>query len=281
MTLALAPLLAGLRWNPTVRGILFPSIMFVILCGSAYLILATNLGNRLGFLIANAALWGWIALMSVAWMIYAIGPKGREPSWRGLEVVQNTANAQDKHVPSIPSTPGKATPSGWKDVKEGSPTRGDASAAIDAYLKAKTSVGGAQLIPAKGEMVYAAVNAYEQGGDQYFKIRPRLIHGEAWYNPANYRWLGIFHGRRLYAEQIQFYKKTARDLVFKDASGKPVIDPSTTYTVVAYRDLGSRRQPPFVVFLSSGALFALCCLTLHKRDKKVMVAMASLKPARA
>ena len=70
MTLALAPIVAGLRWNPTVRGILFPSIMFLILCGSSYFIMATNMGNRLGFLVANAALWGWLCLMSIVWMLY-------------------------------------------------------------------------------------------------------------------------------------------------------------------------------------------------------------------
>ena len=282
MTLALAPIIAGLRWNPTVRGILFPSIMFLILCGSSYFIMATNMGNRLGFLVANAALWGWVCLMSIVWMMYGIGPKGRPPSWKGVEAIQNTANAQDSHVRNLSNTPtAKKAPNGWRLVPEGSGTRGDASAAVDAYIKAKTSAGGVQLVdPAATEVQYASVAAFETGGDQYLKVRPRKIPGGDWFNPADYRWMGIFHGRRLYVEQIQFYKKDASGAVAKDAKGNPIVDPSATWSVVEYRNLGSLRQPPFVVFLSSLVLFSVCCVSLHKRDKKVMKAM-SLIPARA
>ena len=46
-----------------------------------YLILATNLGARLGILVALAGLSGWIMLMGLIWMIYGIGLKGPEPSW--------------------------------------------------------------------------------------------------------------------------------------------------------------------------------------------------------
>lgn len=282
MTLALAPIVAGLRWNPTIRGILFPAIMFLILCGGSYLIMATNMGNRLGFLVANAALWGWMCMMAVVWMLYGIGPKGRTPSWKGIEAIQNTANAQDQHVRQLSNTPSATeAPKGWRLVPEGSGTRGDASAAVDAYLKAKTDAGGVQLVDsAATEVLYKGVAAFETGGDQYLKLIPRKESGGDWYNPSDYRWMGIFHGRRLYAEQIQFYKQNAAGAVAKDADGDPILDPSTTWTVVQYRDMGSLRQPPFIVFLSSGVLFAVCCMSLHKRDKKVMKAM-SLTPARA
>ena len=56
-------------------------LAIVTLCGSVYLILATNLGARLGILIALAGLSGWIMLMGLIWMIYGIGLKGPEPSW--------------------------------------------------------------------------------------------------------------------------------------------------------------------------------------------------------
>ena len=47
-------------------------LAIVTLCGSVYLILATNLGARLGILIALAGLSGWIMLMGLIWMIYGI-----------------------------------------------------------------------------------------------------------------------------------------------------------------------------------------------------------------
>ncbi len=68
-------------------------ISVVTFCGSVYLLLATNLGARLGFLVALTGLAGWMALMGIIWMIYGIGLKGPEPSWEaipGRTVLQDT-----------------------------------------------------------------------------------------------------------------------------------------------------------------------------------------------
>ena len=43
-------------WSPFIRGILVVLIGVGVLCGSVYLLLATNLGARLGFLVAMAGL---------------------------------------------------------------------------------------------------------------------------------------------------------------------------------------------------------------------------------
>ena len=67
-----------------------PSRLF---CGSIYLLLATNLGARLGFLVALTGLAGWMTLMGIVWMIYGIGLKGPDPSWKavpGRTVLQDT-----------------------------------------------------------------------------------------------------------------------------------------------------------------------------------------------
>ena len=64
-----------------------------LFCGSIYLILGTNLGARLGFLVALTGLAGWMSLMGIIWMIYGIGLKGPEPSWAevpGRTVLQDT-----------------------------------------------------------------------------------------------------------------------------------------------------------------------------------------------
>jgi hypothetical protein len=45
------------------------------------------------------------------------------------------------------------------------------------------------------------------------------------------------------------------------------------------RDLGSRRQPPFVIFLCSFVLLTLSLFNLHRRDKQVMAAMAQFAKA--
>ena len=46
--------LAGISWDPEIRGILIVAVGAAVLMGSVYLLLATNLGNRLGFMVALA-----------------------------------------------------------------------------------------------------------------------------------------------------------------------------------------------------------------------------------
>ena len=58
-------------WAPEIRGILFVTIGVVALCGSVYLLLGTNLGFRLGFLVAMAGLFGWLLILGMVWLTYA------------------------------------------------------------------------------------------------------------------------------------------------------------------------------------------------------------------
>ena len=55
--------LLAINWEPELRGILTVIIAVAMLCGSMYLVLGTNLGARLGFLVALTGLAGWMALM--------------------------------------------------------------------------------------------------------------------------------------------------------------------------------------------------------------------------
>jgi hypothetical protein len=56
--------LLALNWEPQLRGIIIIIISTVVLCGSVYLILGTNIGARLGFLLSLAGLAGWMMLMA-------------------------------------------------------------------------------------------------------------------------------------------------------------------------------------------------------------------------
>lgn len=80
-------------WMPELRGILVVLIMVFTLMGSVYLILGTNIGARLGFLVAFAGLAGWMFIMGAIWWAYGIGLKGPEPSWEavaGRTILQDT-----------------------------------------------------------------------------------------------------------------------------------------------------------------------------------------------
>lgn len=64
--------------NLTVAGILLTIGGLVILPGSAYLLLFTNVGKKLAFLISGAALTGWLAINSLLFVLYA--PRGPRPT---------------------------------------------------------------------------------------------------------------------------------------------------------------------------------------------------------
>jgi hypothetical protein len=275
-----ATILAALKWDPTIRGILFPLIQFVILCGSSYVILGTNIGNRLGFLLANAAFWGWMTLMTIVWMIYGIGLLGKSPSWHGEEAIREPSTAQLAKMSSLPTDGSEVK--GWTSLKEGSRTRGEAGSSVDAYLKEKIADGGAQLFPEKGGPFYKSIAAYETGGEQIIKVRPRLKPDGDWYNPSDYRWMGLLHGERHYVEVIREYALDDKGNPIPGAkSGEYKIDETKKPIYVSMvRDLGSKRLPAFRIFLASLILLIISASALHKRDKQLM-AFAKANPARA
>ncbi len=71
-------------WDPTIIGILVVLSGVVLFCGSTYLLLATNLGGRLGFMISFSALAGIMVLLSGLWVTTQTplnSPKGRTALW--------------------------------------------------------------------------------------------------------------------------------------------------------------------------------------------------------
>lgn len=87
--------LAAIAFDPTIRGILVTLVGVVVLGGSVYLLLATNMGVRAGFLITMAAFTGWMFSMGIFWWIYGIGLIGRSPTWIAQEI------NFDRTVPAI------------------------------------------------------------------------------------------------------------------------------------------------------------------------------------
>lgn len=89
-------LFAGIAFDPGIRGILVVMVGVVVLCGSVYLILGTNLGSRLGLLVALTGLFGWLVILTGIWWLSppAIGPRGNLPSWRPVEIIVTGGSAQ-------------------------------------------------------------------------------------------------------------------------------------------------------------------------------------------
>ncbi len=92
-------------WNPTIIGVLTVLCAVGLFCGSTYLLLGTNLGARLGFLVAAAGLSGFLVLLTTLWLTTpgnATGnsdldpPHGNSASWKMVELVDTPAAVEDR-----------------------------------------------------------------------------------------------------------------------------------------------------------------------------------------
>jgi hypothetical protein len=63
--------------NLFVTGIILFAAAILLFYGAIYLFNSTNLGKRLGFLVTGAAVFGWLAITSMLFVIYA--PRGPKP----------------------------------------------------------------------------------------------------------------------------------------------------------------------------------------------------------
>lgn len=69
------------------RGILITVVSIVAFIGTGYLLLYTNLGTRLAFLVTGAATFGWMIVGSMLFVVYA--PRGLKPAnTEGLNAFQ-------------------------------------------------------------------------------------------------------------------------------------------------------------------------------------------------
>ena len=63
--------------NLFVTGVVLTIGAVLLFYGSIYLFNLTNLGKRLGFLVTGAALFGWLTITSMLFVVYA--PRGPKP----------------------------------------------------------------------------------------------------------------------------------------------------------------------------------------------------------
>ena len=164
--------LLAINWEFELRGILTVIMGVAVLMGSVYLVLMTNLGARLGFLVTFAAFAGWLALMGGIWWIYGIGLKGDAPEWKavsGRTVIQNVELLHETGVMDEPVDFSSADTSsakaellaeqleaeGWDRVDESAPEFGQAEAAAGVFLDEED-------VFKPGE--FDVTNVYEIGG---------------------------------------------------------------------------------------------------------------------
>lgn len=75
------------QFSIAARGLLITVTAFLAFIGSGYLLLYTNLGARLAFLVAGAGVFGWLVIGGALFVVYA--PRGLRPrTVEGLDSFQ-------------------------------------------------------------------------------------------------------------------------------------------------------------------------------------------------
>lgn len=260
-------------WYPTIVGVLVVIAAVSLFCGSVYLLLATDLGARLGFQVAVAALSGFMVLLSLLWMTTA-SPlntlKGRVPTWKPIAEMK-TGNVSTSPIPAVQSI---------KQKKNAVPVEvlTNLKAFVDEAVVTKTAVAGVQ--PAASANKYAVFDA----STDYIDTVTYLTGGGgrfAFHSGAQFPWLHFsFHTAQYAAADLCPVKQVT--VTFGSAPPTPTCDTAQPIvTLVMVHDLGSVRIPPMVAFFCALILFGLSLLSLHwrERDLQEQAAAAEKKAA--
>ncbi len=263
MSSTVAALLA-IGWDPEIRGILTVVLAVATLCGSIYFVMATNIGARLGFLVALTGLTGWMFLMGIIWLIYGIGLRGPEPSWQavpGRTVVQDNdalyqAGLFDRpvEVDDDATFPEQAAAvaeqfraEGWTLLEDADPAFGQSGATAGELLEETGAF-------AAGE--FQVLNVFDIGGERYPKINESLD------------FLAFFHEPHYVVVEVAPLEAVRTEP--GRAPAPAVIDETRQHQYVyMIRDLGARRQPATVLAFGGGLIFLILCWLLHRRDRIV------------
>lgn len=289
--------MAGIAYDPEIRGVLVVVVAGSILCGSVWLLLATNTGSRLGFQLALCGLLGWMMLISLFWWMYGVGAIGELPAWRVQEVNVgdlSQAELEDAQVLTEENLPDPAqiladNPELAEELQDETPNLSEIAALPnlpddvadqledlggDWSVVSTADLGDAQssadeallsddvaLFSSTAEYVF--VGAFEQGG------KPERASDSALDRVTNRigNTLRVLNPPDYVVIQVQTSEPTF--VPEGNAPLSPVADEDEpVVSVIMVRDLGTRRLPSAVLTFVFGGLFALSAWLLHTRDAR-------------
>ena len=284
--------IAGIAWDPQLRGFLALGVGVVVLMGSVYLLLLTNLGSRLGFLLAASAFFGWCTIMGLTWWVYGtIGMLGTAPSWEVTEVVYTSGTRDDSGLsqaaldeaqildtsalPPVEEISDldpdalselrrdvEPTLGGWEILPESDPSFGEAKATVDEYFAEHPDAE----LGLETAADYINVYSFERGGKIDLPEDPsrldrigRKLETTFWQvkHPPHY---AIIQVRPVIEQETEPGQ----------APPTPIGDERLpVVSVILERDLGDVRFPGAMLTIFSGLMFAVSLGMLHRRDLKV------------
>ncbi|MFW2336312.1 hypothetical protein [Ilumatobacter sp.] len=261
--------LLAVNWEPELRGILTVVLGAAVWMGSIYLILGTNLGARLGFLVALTGLMGWIALMGTVWWIYGIGLKGEVPEWKqipGRTVIQEVdllfqagvldepvaVDSETEAVAAADAVRSQLESQGWAQVAESAPEFGQAQVSAGVFLEEEGAFE-------PGEFEVTAVYEVDPPAESaYPKLGPN----------GEFDQLAFFH--KPYYTLVEVAPYEDQRVEEGRAPIAPVVDEDQPRQYVyMVRDLGSLREPAAYITIGSTLMFLVLCWLLHRRDRFV------------
>jgi DNA-binding transcriptional regulator YiaG len=238
-------------WYPTILGFLVVVAAIVLFVGSIYLLLSTDVGARLGFLVVFTGLMGFMVVLTSLWLVTA-SPlntlKGRIPGWEAVEVTKDLERAKTEEVRNIQADGKKVSTIEAANVK---------AAADENLIQVEALPSEAQVTQqafARFQAVtnYQVLNTYEIGGSKPNPLDFELTHTPLF---AVVEFCEVVPG----SETVPFgvAPPPSECKAGSDQGG----------FLVLKRDLGSLRVPPFVAWIASILLFGLGLLLLHWREK--------------
>lgn len=294
--IAVLNILGAMTWDPGFKGALTVAIAVAILCGSVALIIGTNSGARLGFLIALAGFMGWNLVMGIIWAIYGIGWVGPAPSWDHVDTaVGPTDNTRIEAVHDLVLPEELPDPLVIRDasgeLQEAFPDTGRDPALTDLVAfdddlreEINSQIGDWTILDTvdgyTGETQSAVTVAMAEQGvfdsASEYVVRESFITGgksrrtdDSILGRVVYKATSVFEVTNdPFLAAVQIQAVIPQETRPGQAPPLPVPDPDApVYTVILERDRGSLRLPALLFTGASGLVFALTCYLLHTRDK--------------
>lgn len=217
-----------------IRGYAIVVFSVGLFCGSIYLLLATDIGSRMGFMVSFASLNGFLAMLGLIWFTNLTplnALHGPPPHWVVEEIVDDPAQAKIEEV---------------RDIKEqgvvlDAAQQGEVKATVDSAVTAED--GEFTLFRSATDFVVIESEKIGGGSLPFFRHRP--LHA-------------VMH--------IQGAKKV--EPLPGAAPPPPAADPAQPAKyVVLRRDLGALRLPPVVMTVAFSILFALSLYVMHNMER--------------
>jgi hypothetical protein len=232
-----------------IRGYAIVVFSVGLFCGSIYLVLATDIGSRMGFMVSFASLTGFLAMLGLIWFTNLTplnALHGPPPHWVVEEIVDDPAQAKIDEV---------------RDIKEqgvvlDAAQQGEVKATVDSAVTAE----GGEFQLFRQATDYVVIESEKIGGGSLPFFRHRPLHA-------------VMH--------IQGAKKV--EPLPGAAPPPPAADPAQPAKyVVLRRDLGALRLPPVVMTVAFSILFALSLYVMHNMERaQQQAARADLEPTPA